>query len=113
MSDVEDSSLPLYDFRCTAGHTREVRLPFGSPSEMPCERCGKPAKRQLHARPIMFKGSGWYSTDSRGTSSATRTDKSSFASEDGVSTETKTIKSEPAKAKKPAAKNGDRPASAD
>lgn len=72
--------MPLYDYRCEAGHKYEIRLPFGSASEQPCEKCGKPAKRQLHARPIMFKGSGWYSTDSRG-SSSTRTSRSSFVSD--------------------------------
>lgn len=73
--------MPLYDYRCVAGHKYEIRLPFGSPSEMPCEKCGKPAQRQLHARPIMFKGSGWYSTDSR-SGSTSRTSRSSFVSDD-------------------------------
>ena len=72
--------MPLYDYRCVAGHKYEIRLPFGSPSEQPCEKCGKPAQRQLHARPIMFKGSGWYSTDSRG--SGSRTSRSTFVSDD-------------------------------
>jgi hypothetical protein len=31
----------------------------------PCEQCGKPARRLLSAPPIVFKGSGWYSTDSQ------------------------------------------------
>jgi putative FmdB family regulatory protein len=66
---LEDPALPLYDYRCEAGHKYELRQPFGSPSEHPCEKCGKPARRVLHARPLLFKGSGFYSTDSRGSSS--------------------------------------------
>lgn len=75
--------MPLYDYRCESGHQYEVREPFGSPAEQPCQKCGKPARRVLHARPIMFKGSGWYSTDSRGSSrvrsSPTASDDSSDA----------------------------------
>ena len=57
--------MPLYDYQCEAGHRYEIRLPFGSPSEQKCETCGKPARRLLSAPPIVFKGSGWYSTDSQ------------------------------------------------
>ena len=56
--------MPLYDYQCEAGHRYEKREPFGSPAQQPCERCGKPARRLLNAPPIVFKGSGWYKTDS-------------------------------------------------
>jgi putative FmdB family regulatory protein len=61
--------VPRYDYRCDAGHKYELQQPFGSPSEHPCQRCGKTARRLLHARPLVFKGSGFYKTDSRGGSS--------------------------------------------
>ena len=35
------------------------------PRSVPCEQCGKPARRLLNAPPIVFKGSGWYVTDSQ------------------------------------------------
>jgi putative FmdB family regulatory protein len=57
--------VPLYDYQCEAGHRYEIRLPFGSANEQPCEKCGKPARRLLSAPPIVFKGSGWYVTDSQ------------------------------------------------
>jgi len=57
----------LYDYQCEAGHRYEKRESFGSPAQQPCERCGKPARRLLNAPPILFKGSGWYVTDSKRT----------------------------------------------
>jgi len=59
--------VPLYDYQCEAGHRYEKRESFGSPAQHPCERCGKPARRLLNAPPILFKGSGWYVTDSKRT----------------------------------------------
>lgn len=59
--------MPLYDYQCEAGHRYEKREPFGSPAQQPCEQCGKPAQRLLNAPPILFKGSGWYVTDSKRT----------------------------------------------
>jgi len=57
--------VPLYDYECEAGHRYEIRLPFGTPAQQPCEQCGKPARRLLNVPPIVFKGSGWYVTDSQ------------------------------------------------
>ncbi len=37
----------------------------------PCPKCGSEAKRLLHPPPIVFKGSGFYITDSRKGSQAT------------------------------------------
>jgi len=56
--------VPLYDYQCEAGCRYEKREPFGSPPQQPCDQCGKPARRLLNAPPIVFKGSGWYKTDS-------------------------------------------------
>ena len=58
--------MPAYDYRCEDGHGYERREPFGSPPQHPCERCGKPARRQFHAPTVVFKGGGWYKTESRG-----------------------------------------------
>jgi putative FmdB family regulatory protein len=59
-----EGAVPLYDYQCEAGHRVEKREPFGSPAHQPCDKCGRPAHRLLNAPPILFKGSGWYSTDS-------------------------------------------------
>ena len=59
--------MPLYDYQCEVGHRYEKREPFGSPAQQPCDTCGKPARRLLNVPPIVFKGSGWYVTDSQRT----------------------------------------------
>ncbi|MGE0134422.1 MAG: FmdB family zinc ribbon protein [Dehalococcoidia bacterium] len=59
--------MPLYDYQCEAGHRYEKRESFGAPAQQPCDQCGKPARRLLNAPPILFKGSGWYVTDSKRT----------------------------------------------
>ena len=66
--------MPRYDYQCTAGHKYEVQLPFGSPTEMPCERCGKPAKRLLVAPPLVFKSGGFYKTSARDDSGSSESD---------------------------------------
>ena len=58
--------MPTYDYRCESGHRYEKRERFGSPAQQPCERCGKQAQRVLTSPTVVFKGSGWYKTDSRG-----------------------------------------------
>jgi putative FmdB family regulatory protein len=58
--------VPTYEYRCAdcANHY-ETREGFDAPSTQPCPRCGGRAKRVFSAPPIVFKGSGWYVTDSR------------------------------------------------
>lgn len=59
--------MPKYDYRCTAcGHVYEKREGFDAPSVQQCERCAGEARRVFTPPAIVFKGSGWYKTDSRG-----------------------------------------------
>lgn len=59
--------MPTYDYLCSKCHKQyELRQGFDAPTEHTCEECGKGiAKRVLHAPQVVFKGSGWYVTDSR------------------------------------------------
>jgi putative FmdB family regulatory protein len=55
--------MPIYEYRCTKGHTFEA---FQSISDDPltkCEVCGRPVVRVLHSPAVHFKGSGFYNTD--------------------------------------------------
>ena len=64
--------MPLYDYKCTqCEHHYEQREGFDAPNRQPCPKCGGMAKRLLHPPPIVFKGSGFYITDSRKGSQAT------------------------------------------
>lgn len=64
--------MPIYEYHCPAcKSTYELRQGFDAETTHKCEECGKgTAKRVLHAPPVVFKGSGWYVTDSRNKSSA-------------------------------------------
>lgn len=58
--------MPTYDFTCPEGHEFEkfFRSIAGSPLELPCPVCGKPAVRQVSGGAgLVFKGSGFYITD--------------------------------------------------
>lgn len=58
--------MPTYEYRCAdCKNQYETREGFDAPSRQPCPRCGGNAKRIFSAPPIVFKGSGWYITDSR------------------------------------------------
>ena len=76
--------MPTYGYQCSAcGKSYEKREGFDAPARQKCQFCGKPAIRILYAPPIVFKGSGFYKTDSRGTSSAS-TDNGSSSSDSGT-----------------------------
>lgn len=65
--------MPTYEYLCSkCKKSYELRQGFDAATEHTCEECGKGiAKRVLHAPRVLFKGSGWYVTDSRGKQSAT------------------------------------------
>ena len=62
--------MPTYEYRCPSGHQYEKREGFDAPARQKCEQCGKQATRLLFAPPVVFKGSGFYKTDNRGSSGA-------------------------------------------
>lgn len=71
--------LPLYDYQCTAcGHSFELRQSFDSDPKAKCPECRGDSRRKFSVVPVIYKGSGFYTTDYK---------KSSFdaASEDGKS----------------------------
>lgn len=62
--------MPTYDYQCrSCGVISEVvhSMLEDGPSE--CERCGGELRRLVHPTGIIFKGSGFYKTDSRSASS--------------------------------------------
>ncbi|MBV8531632.1 MAG: FmdB family transcriptional regulator [Candidatus Eremiobacteraeota bacterium] len=67
--------MPLYDYACPqCDRVYEVRHGFGESCDKACEACGAPLRRVFNPAPVLFKGSGFYVTDSR-RSSAAKTEK--------------------------------------
>lgn len=63
--------MPTYDYQCrSCGHTIEVIHSMLEEGPTTCGRCKGPLRRILHPAGIIFRGSGFYKTDSRSASSA-------------------------------------------
>jgi putative FmdB family regulatory protein len=60
--------MPLYDFSCTeCGAKFEKNIPFqANPAHIACPKGHHAVRRLFSAPQVVFKGSGWYSTDHRG-----------------------------------------------
>jgi putative FmdB family regulatory protein len=63
--------MPIYEYRCTNGHTFEVIQSMSDDPVETCEVCGAPVERVFHPVAVHFKGSGFYSTDYKSKSKAT------------------------------------------
>jgi putative FmdB family regulatory protein len=58
--------LPTYEYACSnCGHRVEETRRIDDPPLTKCERCGGPMRKVFHPAGIVFKGSGFYATDSR------------------------------------------------
>lgn len=58
--------MPTYDYQCrSCERVIEVIHPMTSDGPSVCEECGGALRRILYPTGIIFKGSGFYSTDSR------------------------------------------------
>jgi len=77
--------MPIYEYECEKCRLKfELRRHFGEDGGAPCPQCHGDAHRLFSPVPIIFKGSGFYVTDSR-------------KNHDRPSEESKTEKSEPEK----------------
>ena len=96
--------MPIYQYKCrNCGANVEKMQSFTSEPLVECPECHQPAlKKVMSAAGIIFKGSGWYITDSKKSSSAVAPSGDSSKSDDSKSD---TSKSEGAKSD--SAKSGD------
>jgi putative FmdB family regulatory protein len=63
--------VPIYEYECDACRSRfERRQGFHDEPVAECPECQGPVRRLIHPAPIIFKGSGFYVTDSRGRNAA-------------------------------------------
>ena len=100
MTPVEDP-LPTYQYACTeCGHAFEQFQSFTDDALTVCPECEGRLRKVFNAVGVVFKGSGFYRTDSRtdGKSSTTASSSTSDSSSGEKKSETKTeTKSTPTK----------------
>jgi putative FmdB family regulatory protein len=79
-----ETQLPIYEYQCSKGHEYERAESFTAPTKHRCPTCGSTSRRRISLPAVVFKGSGFYSTDNRkssfggnGSSSSTAESKAS------------------------------------
>jgi putative FmdB family regulatory protein len=63
--------MPTYGYRCKNGHEFEVVQTFAEAPLRRCPTCGAKVNRIFYPVGIVFKGPGFYATDSRSSSAVT------------------------------------------
>ncbi len=80
--------MPTYEYQCSkCSNNYDKKEGFDAPPQQKCPKCGGKAQRVIQAPPIVFKGSGFYKTDSRKAPAAESesTSSSESKSSDGAS----------------------------
>lgn len=78
--------MPIYEYACTAcGERTEAKQSFDDPPLTECPLCGGSLRKLYSPVGIMFKGSGFYSTDKqkKGAASSSKPSGDSKASDKG------------------------------
>ena len=80
--------MPTYQYACTnpeGKHEFELVQSFSDAPVSECPECGAPVRKVYGSVGVVFKGSGFYRTDSRKSASASETASSSSSSKEGSS----------------------------
>ena len=97
--------MPTYSYHCdTCGHDFEAVQRFADDPLKECPVCGAAIRRVIQPVGVVFKGSGWYITDSRPKSSS---DGDESASKAKPAAETSEKSKSPGKTEKAPAKVAD------
>ena len=82
--------MPTYQYVCTNPedkHEFEVVQSFSDPSVTECPQCGAPVRKVYGSVGVVFKGSGFYRTDSRSGSSSGGSSNGSTAKKESSSSD--------------------------
>ena len=102
--------MPKYQYQCKdCGEALEVQQSFTDDALTVCPNCGGDLRKVFNAVGVVFKGSGFYKTDSRSGSGSGPSTSSSSSSSDS-STSAKSDGGSGASSSKPAAKSESTPA---
>ena len=101
--------MPVYGYRCSRGHHFEVQQRITEPALSQCPECGAPVTRVFYPVGIVFKGSGFYKTDSRAASkpAGKKSSESSSSSESKTETKSETKSDSKADTKKAGTKKAE------
>ncbi len=83
--------MPLYDYKCENGHVFEEMQSWTSDPVATCGDCGTSATRMLSIPMVLYKGSGFYTTDygRNGSASRSKTESNGESSDSGSKTKEK------------------------
>ncbi|MEV4096673.1 FmdB family zinc ribbon protein [Streptosporangium saharense] len=97
--------MPTYQYACSAcGNEFDIVQKFSDDALTECPTCAGELRKVFSAVGIVFKGSGFYRTDSRSSSTSTVSSSTSSASgSSGSSGESKSSESKPSESKPAAA----------
>ncbi len=76
--------MPTYQYACTnpeCGNKFELVQSFTDPVASVCPVCGQPVRKRYGSVGVVFKGSGFYRTDSRAAASASTASKAESKSD--------------------------------
>ncbi len=94
--------MPIYEYACTScGERTEAKQSFDDPPLETCEHCGGKLRKLYSPVGIVFKGSGFYSTDQKSAKPAAKSD--GKPADESKKTETKAETKTESKPDKPAA----------
>ena len=86
--------MPTYQYSCTeCGHFFEAVQSFSDDALTTCPECTGRLRKVFNAVGVVFKGSGFYRTDSRGSASSSTSTTSSTSSSDSSGSSSSTTSS--------------------
>jgi putative FmdB family regulatory protein len=70
--------VPIYGYRCSnCGHEFEIQQRMSDEPLKACPKCGGKLSKMLYPAGVIFKGSGFYTTDYKGSGQSTSSNGSS------------------------------------
>ncbi|MGB3634068.1 MAG: FmdB family zinc ribbon protein [Rubrobacteraceae bacterium] len=78
--------MPIYEYKCENGHVFDIMQKMSEDRLETCIECEAPVKKLMHPVNISFKGSGFYSTDYKGSKKTEKTEKTDAAKSNSTDT---------------------------